>query len=159
MAEKLFGTCGIKNSTRVDLGWNGKCNSWWNISFNKTCNNVNRRPLSCNNKMHTDSTGHLRKTANRIFNLFGSRHHQIRKFIYKDTNFRHRLHILMLLNIFIVSLNVTNANLRKLLITLKHFTYSPTESTCRFAWVSHNRNKKMRNICIFWKFNLLRVNH
>ena len=45
----------------------------------------------------------------------------------------------MLLNIFIVSLNVTNANLRKLLITLKHFTYSPTESACRFAWVSHNR--------------------
>ena len=67
----------------------------------------------------------------------------------KDTDFRHRLQILMLCNILVIAFNISYTGFGKFIISLQHFRNRPAQSSCGLSWVGNYRNKKMRNSNIF----------
>src|SRR4051812_14009226 len=51
-ANQLISTTGIKNCSGVNLGCNPESNTSGEICLYCSCNDVYRRPLSCNDKMY-----------------------------------------------------------------------------------------------------------
>ena len=136
--------------------------------------------------MHTCSTSHLSKSANRFFNLAWSSHHQIGKLINsnnysahflfsnrKTINLKNRLNQLTLiifhrrifshiikitLNKTVIGINILAIIFRKNLVSLQHLINSPSQSTGSLFRIRNHRYKQMRNTLILRKFNHLRVN-
>ena len=86
--KQFFRAASIQDSTGIYLRTDRKGNTAWNIRFNKTSDNIHRRTLGGDDKMHTGGARHLCQTADGIFHLIGSRHHQVGKLVNDNDDLR-----------------------------------------------------------------------
>ena len=143
LTQKFFCTAHIKNGTGVCLRRYCKSDSGRNICFYNTGNYINRRSLSCKDKMNTCCTSFLCQTQDSIFHINLCYHHQIGQFVDDYYDVRHFFYSLL-----IVAFNFTHVIICKSFVTSFHFSNCPMECGSSFLGISYNRNKQVRNAVV-----------
>ena len=171
LTQQLLSANHIKNGSRIHAGSYRESNSARHIRLDQTCNDINRRSLSCNHKMNSCRSCQLCQSTDGFFYFIRRYHHQICKLVYDNHKLRHLLNgdfdlftiihdlHLTIMNLVVIALHITNTSVRKLLITIGHLCNSPLKRCGSPLWICNNRYQKMRNSVINRKFYNLGIDH
>ena len=187
MPSKLLGPHLAQDGPAVDLGGDLETDPGREVRLDRPGDHVNRRALCRHDQVNARCPRHLSQTLDAGFDLFACDHHQVGHLVNDDDNeghffgcvflgLEHRfarviiepgLHrprkclapVERILDAAVVPVDIANAHLGHLAITVFHFGNDPFQGDHSLLRVGHHRREQVRNAVIDAEFQHLGVNH
>ena len=171
LADQLFRAGRIQNDAGFDLAGHRKRDTRRNIRLHDTGDNVSRRTLRCDNKVHACGSRLLRDTADGVLDFLCGDHHQVGQLVDDDDDLRQHLILLRMtvlgllcFGLFgthevVIADQIAHLMVREQLVAAFHLTDRPVERTGGLFRVGNDRNQQVRNAVVVAQLDHLRVHH
>ena len=160
LSKQLFGSGGVDYRAAVHLGRDRKRDPRWDIRFYYAGYYVDRRPLRCDNKVHSGCARQGGKPVYRFLDLAFGNIHQVCELVYYYYYFgKFKFGCSLLLHQLVKAAEVSDLVVLEQVVTVLHLNDRPVERSGRMLGIGHYRDKQVRYTVVYSEFDHFGINH